>query len=529
MENETTEITQQPLEITVQPMVEVQNISKRFPGVVALDDVSLQFFPGETHAVVGENGAGKSTLMKILSGAYTPDSGTLYLNGEKVSFSHPREAQEKGISIIYQEFNLLPERTVAHNIFLARETSRMGMLDIGKMNKEAVEVLKDLGVEKMISPTALVSSLSVAEQQLVEIAKAISFKAKVLIMDEPTAALTYTEVGLLNDLVGRLKQKGMSIIFISHRLREVFDLAEKISVMKDGKLIKTVNKKEVSPSDVVFLMVGRTLDHYFPPLGEAEDFGDVVLRVKNASNQYLSDINFELRKGEVLGIAGLQGSGRTELAQSIFGVMPFRSGVMELHGKAIAVKSPAKAIKNRMGFVTEDRKSEGIAARQPIRDNMLLTVRSVQFLFGFIFKNGIRNSRKLVPMLGEQVDIRTDSFDRETQYLSGGNQQKVVLAKWLASDADVFIFDEPTRGIDVESKASIHDMIRALTKKGIAVLMISSELPEIIGMSDRILVMADHRIAGELPAKSTEQEIMLMAIGHASETKVEMPTTVGVE
>jgi ABC-type sugar transport system ATPase subunit len=528
MANELEDTNIKPAE-EIQPLMEVQNISKRFPGVVALDDVSLQFFPGEIHAIVGENGAGKSTLMKVMSGAYTPDSGTIYLSGEKVSFSHPREAQMKGVSIIYQEFNLLPERTVAHNIFLARESSRMGTLDIRKMNKEAVEVLKDLGVEKMISPTALVSSLSVAEQQLVEIAKAISFKAKVLIMDEPTAALTYTEVGLLNDLVGRLKQKGMSIIFISHRLREVFDLAEKITVLKDGKLIKTVYKKDVAPADVVFLMVGRTLDHYFPPLGAPEDFGEVVLRVKEASNQILSGINLELRKGEVLGVAGLQGSGRTELAQSLFGVMPFKSGTMELHGKAIAVRSPAKAIKNRMGFVTEDRKSEGIASRQPIRDNMLLTVRSVQFLFGLIFKDGIRKSRKLVPMLGEQVDIRTDSFDREAQFLSGGNQQKVVLAKWLASDADVFIFDEPTRGIDVESKASIHDMIRALTKKGIAVLMISSELPEIIGMSDRILVMADHRIAGELPARSTEQEIMLMAIGHADETKAEVPATVGAE
>ncbi len=528
MANELEDTNIKPTE-EIQPLMEVQHISKRFPGVVALDDVSLQFFPGEIHAVVGENGAGKSTLMKVMSGAYTPDSGTIYLSGEKVSFSHPREAQMKGVSIIYQEFNLLPERTVAHNIFLARESSKLGTLDIRKMNKEAVEVLKDLGVEKMISPTALVSSLSVAEQQLVEIAKAISFKAKVLIMDEPTAALTYTEVGLLNDLVGRLKQKGMSIIFISHRLREVFDLAEKITVLKDGKLIKTVYKKDVAPADVVFLMVGRTLDHYFPPLGAPEDFGEVVLRVKDASNQILSGINLELRKGEVLGVAGLQGSGRTELAQSLFGVMPFKSGTMELHGKAIAVKSPAKAIKNRMGFVTEDRKSEGIASRQPIRDNILLTVRSVQFLFGLIFKDGIRKSRKLVPMLGEQVDIRTDSFDREAQYLSGGNQQKVVLAKWLASDADVFIFDEPTRGIDVESKAGIHDMIRELTKKGTAVLMISSELPEIIGMSDRILVMADHRIAGELPARSTEAEIMLMAIVHADETKAEVPATVGAE
>jgi ABC-type sugar transport system ATPase subunit len=529
MENETVELTPISPEMTVQPTIEVQHISKRFPGVVALDDVSLQFFPGETHAVVGENGAGKSTLMKILSGAYTPDSGTIYLNGEKVSFSHPRDAQEKGISIIYQEFNLLPERTVAHNIFLGREPSNLGTLDIREMNKQAVELLKELGVEKMISPTALVSTLSVAEQQLVEIAKAISFKAKVLIMDEPTAALTYTEVSLLNDLVSRLKQKGMSIIFISHRLKEVFDISEKITVLKDGKFIKTVNKQDVSPEEVVFLMVGRTLDHYFPPLGTSEDFGEVVLSVKDASNQILTGISFELRKGEVLGIAGLQGSGRTELAQSLFGVMPFKSGTMVLHGKAIAVKSPTKAIKHKMGFVTEDRKSEGIAPMQPIRDNMLLTVRAARSLFGLIFRDGTSKRRKLVPMLGQQVDIRTDSFDRETQYLSGGNQQKVVLAKWLASDADVFIFDEPTRGIDVESKASIHDMIRALTNKGTAVLMISSELPEIIGMSDRILVMADCQLAGELPAKSSEQEIMLMATGHLNADGSEKTASVGEE
>jgi len=511
----------------IQPTMEVQHIFKRFPGVVALDDVSLQFFPGEIHAVVGENGAGKSTLMKIMSGAYTPDSGTIYLDGGKIFFSHPQQAQLKGVSIIYQDFNLLPERSVAHNIFLGRESSRLGTLDIRNMNKEAVEVLRDLGVEKMISPTSLVSSLSVAEQQLVEIAKALSLNAKVLIMDEPTAALTYTEVDLLVNMISRLKQKGMTIIFISHRLKEVFDIADKITVLKDGKLIDTVYTEQATPEDVVYMMVGRTLDHYFPPLGKPEDFGNVVLSIKKASNQVLSDINIELRKGEVLGVAGLQGSGRTELAQSLFGVMPFKSGTMELHGKAIAIKSPHRAIRNKLGFVTEDRKGEGFAPRQPIRDNMLLTVRAIQFLFGLIFKDGIRQSRQLVPMLGEQVDIKTDSFDREAQYLSGGNQQKVVLAKWLASDADVFIFDEPTRGIDVESKAGIHDMIRELTKKGTAVLMISSELPEIIGMSDRIIVMADYRIAGELPAGSSEHDIMLMATGQVNNNKPETSVEVG--
>jgi len=501
-------------------LLEVQHISKSFPGVAALDDVSLQFLPGEVHAVVGENGAGKSTLMKIMSGAYVPDAGKIFLEGERVMFDHPVKAQRMGISIIYQEFNLLPDRTVAHNIFLGREPSRFGVIDIRKLNSQAAAVMRDIGLDEMIPPTAMVSSLSVAEQQLVEIAKAISLNAKVLIMDEPTAALTYTEVGLLDELIKRLKARGMAIIFISHRLLEVFNIADKISVLKDGALVKTVGVKEVSPADVVFLMVGRTLDHYFPPLGTPEEFGEVVLRVQKAGNSFLRDISFELHKGEVLGVAGLQGSGRTELAQALFGVEPFRTGAMELHGKALAIGSPSKAIKHRMGFVTEDRKSEGLAARQPIRDNMLLTVRAIETLFGLIRKDGIGRARKLVPVLGKQVDIRTDSFDREAQFLSGGNQQKVVLAKWLASEADVFIFDEPTRGIDVESKASIHDMIRDLTRKGIAVLMISSELPEIVGMSDRILVMWDGKISGALPARSSEQEIMLMATGHAGGARV---------
>ncbi len=497
----------------VQPIVEARNISKRFPGVVALDNVSLKFLPGEVHAVVGENGAGKSTLMKILAGAYIPDSGDIYLKGEKVSFSHPQVAQSKGISIIYQDFNLLPDRTVAYNIFLGREFTKFGFIDVRQMNKEAEKIFQEIGIEQMISPTTLVGDLSVAEQQLVEIAKAFSFKAQVLIMDEPTAALTFTETKLLFDLIQRLKQKGMAIIFISHRLVEVFNIADKITVLKDGKFVDTVITKEVKPEDVIYLMVGRTLDHYFPPLGKPDEFGEVVLKVKNASNHYLKDISFELRRGEVLGIAGLQGSGRTELAQALFGVAPFKSGLVELHGKVVNIKTPTQAIKNKFGFVTEDRKLEGILPQQSIRDNLLFTVRSVQNIFGAVIKDGIRKSRNLVTRIGRQVDIRTDSYDREVQFLSGGNQQKVILAKWLASDADIFIFDEPTRGIDVESKASIHDMIRELTKKGIAVIMVSSELPEIIGMSDRILVLWDGQITGELPAKSSEQEIMLMATG----------------
>ena len=497
-----------------EPLLEVRDITKRFPGVLALDKVSVKFFPGEVHAVVGENGAGKSTLMKIVAGAYVPDFGDIILQNEKVSFAHPVEAFAEGISIIYQEFNLLPDRSVAQNIFLGREPARAGVINMPQLNKNTELVLKELGVEKMISPTALVSSLSVAAQQIVEIAKAISYDSKVLIMDEPTAALTSVEVKMLDDLVQHLKSRGMAIIFISHRLGEVFDIADRITVLKDGQLVNTVKAKDVTPAEVVYMMVGRVLDHYFPPLGSPDDFGEVVLRVNNASNAILKGIRLELRKGEVLGVAGLQGSGRTDLAQALFGAVPFKSGEIELHGKTRLINTPFVAIRLGMGFVTEDRKSEGIFPKQPIRDNMLMTIRALQSLFGYVLKDGVRKSRKLVPTLAKQVDLRTDSYDREVQFLSGGNQQKVVLTKWLASKASIFIFDEPTRGIDVESKASIHDMIRDLTKQGVAVIMISSELPEIIGMSDRILVMRGGRIAGELAAQSSEADIMLMATGH---------------
>lgn len=518
------------LENGAQPLLEVRNITKRFPGVVALDDVSVAFYPGEVHAVVGENGAGKSTLMKIIAGAYTADTGSIFFQGEAVGFNHPVEAQQKGISIIYQEFNLLPERTVAQNIFLGREPSRMGVVNARELNKKAGEVLKDIGVDQIISPTEMVSSLSVAELQLVEIAKAVSLDAKVIIMDEPTASLTSTEVDLLRNLIKRLKETGLVIIFISHRLVEVFQVAEKITVLKDGKYVGTVNTPDVSTEDIVYMMVGRVLDHYFPPLGDPEDFGEVVLRVRDGANDFLKGINLELRKGEVLGVAGLQGSGRTELAQALFGVAPFKSGTIELRGKPVSIKNPFWAIRRGIGFVTEDRKSEGLLLMQPIRDNMLLTVRALKSIFAITRPDGTQGQPQLVPRLGSQVDVRVDSYGKEAQDLSGGNQQKVVLAKWLASQSEIFIFDEPTRGIDVEAKASIHDLIRDLTKQGIAVIMISSELPEIIGMSDRILVMHEGEIGGELPAGSSEADIMLVATGqqNGKEESKPVPSVGGI-
>ncbi|MFN2305168.1 MAG: sugar ABC transporter ATP-binding protein [Anaerolineales bacterium] len=364
-----------------QPILEVKNICKHFPGVQALDDVSLKFCPGEVHAVVGENGAGKSTLMKIIAGAYVPDSGEIILDGKEVSFSHPEEAHEMGISIIYQEFNLLPERTVAQNIFLGREPTKFGFINTRRLNRMANQVLEEIGVAEMVSPTAMASDLSVAEQQLVEIAKAVSLNARILIMDEPTAALTINEVKMLDKLIHRLKERGIAIIFISHRLSEVFDIADKISVLKDGKLVGSLPTSQATSEGIVQMMVGRILDHYFPPLGEPDDFGEVVLKVEDASNDYLKDISFELRKGEILGVAGLQGSGRTGLARALFGVVPFKSGTIILNGKHLALKSPSKAIKSQMGFVTEDRKAEGLCPKQSIRDNILLTIRSTQTMF----------------------------------------------------------------------------------------------------------------------------------------------------
>ena len=496
------------------PVLEVRGITKRFPGVQALDDVSLDFLPGEVHAVIGENGAGKSTLMKIMVGAYTPDSGEILLDGQKVVFAHPREAQSRGLSIIYQEFNLLSERTVAQNIFLGREPARFGLIDTGRMNRQATDVLRELGAEQLIAPTAILHTLSVAEQQIVEIAKAISLDAKVLIMDEPTAALTVTEVRMLTDLIARLKARGLAIVFVSHRLKEVFDLADRITVLKDGRLIKTAPVDTVTATEVVTMMVGRELDHYYPPLAAPEDIQDVVLRIRGGGNALVHDINLELRAGEVVGLAGLQGSGRSELAQSIFGVTPFKTGTLELFGKPVAIDTPVAAIRLGLGLVTEDRKASGILPNQAVRDNILLTVRALQNALTPVQPDGIQRAPDIVPRLSRQVDVRVSSHDQEVQFLSGGNQQKVVLAKWLASEARVLIFDEPTRGIDVEAKASIHDMLRALTRQGTAVLMISSELPEIVGMSDRILVMWDRTLVGELPASASETEIMLAATGH---------------
>jgi ABC-type sugar transport system ATPase subunit len=492
------------------PLLQMRGITKSFFGVPVLDAVDLDVMAGEVHAVVGENGAGKSTLMKILVGAYQPDEGSILLDGEEVRFSHPRQAQERGVSIIYQEFNLLPERTVAQNIFLGREPARGPLVDNRAMEEATAKLLAELGVEGTILPDTPVRELPVAQQQTVEIAKALSFEARILVMDEPTAALSPHEVDALFERVRLLQERGLAVLYISHRMKEIFELSRRITVLKDGRKVDTVASDSVRPGELVRMMVGRELDHYFPPRATAGEIGPVRLQVRGGAIGKLHDINLEVRAGEIVGLAGLAGAGRTEVARAIFGVEPFTSGVVELNGKPIRIRSPRQAIRAGIGFLTEDRKLEGLVLPQSVRDNALLALRS---LGRARVEERPGRAAPSVLDLARRVELRAASLEQEVRYLSGGNQQKVVLAKWLATRAQILIFDEPTRGIDVGAKAGIHELMRELARAGAAILMISSELPEVIGMSDRILVMRDGTIAGELPPGASEAQIMLLATG----------------
>ena len=489
------------------PLLAMQGIRKSFVGVEVLHGVDIDLRAGEIHAIVGENGAGKSTLMKILAGVHAPDEGTIHVDGAEVSFSHPRAAQDAGVGIIYQEFNLLPERTVAENVFVGREPVRRGIVDRKAMERATAELLEDIG-ESSFGPRSRVGRLSVAQQQVVEIVKARSLDARILVLDEPTAALADNEVERLFTLVRRLREQGIGMLYISHRLREVFALADRITVLKDGAHVKTLATSETDTRGLVNLMVGRELDGYFPPRGEPGDAGEVRLAVKGLSTAVLRDVTMDVRAGEIVGLAGLQGSGRTELARAIFGADPIAAGTVELDGEPVRFRTPRAAIRAGLGFITEDRKLEGLALAQSISDNMLLAVRTVV--------PGARKRRSQpglmsVEELAAAVELRARGPEQEVRFLSGGNQQKVVLAKWLETKPKILIFDEPTRGIDVGAKAGIHDLIRKLARDGVAVLMVSSELPELIGMSDRILVMQQGRLAGELPAGATEPEIMHLA------------------
>ncbi|MCD0446792.1 sugar ABC transporter ATP-binding protein [Glycomyces sp. A-F 0318] len=496
------------------PLLSMRGIGKSFLGVPVLHGVDLTIEQGEVHALVGENGAGKSTLMKILAGVHSADAGTVELNtgesgGRMVSFTHPLQAQHAGVASVFQEFNLLPELSVAENVHLGREPRRRGLIDRRAMAERTAEVLADLGVEDL-APTAKVGSLSVAHQQITEIAKAVSQGADLICMDEPTAALADAEVELLYRLVRRLKERGVSVLYVSHRLKEIFDLCDRITVLKDGRLVQCADTADITPDDLVTAMVGRRIEAVFPERLEGTAAGEVRLEVRGGGNAWVDGIDLDVRAGEIVGLAGLQGSGRTEIAEAVFGIAPFTRGTVKVDGKPIRITRPRKAIGAGIALVTEDRKAQGLALRQSVRANARMVLDA----------NARVHSRKRlnrIPGLLSSLDLVARGEDQEVRYLSGGNQQKVVVAKWLAAEPGVIVLDEPTRGIDVGAKHKLYSVIRELAAEGLAVLLIASELIEVIGLADRIVVLHDGRIAGELPGGATEQDVMAYATGRRAE------------
>jgi ribose transport system ATP-binding protein len=506
--------------IRTAPAIEMSHISKSFPGVRALSDVSFACAAGEVHALVGENGAGKSTLIKIMSGVYRPDAGDIVIHGQKLSFRHPVEALRAGISVIYQEFSLLPERTVAQNIFLGREPRKRGIIDYTAMRAETRRVLDVFGTGTRIEPDTLVTDLDVASQQMVEIAKAISLNAKVLVMDEPTAALNEQECEILFGIIDKLRTRGTAIIYITHRMREVARLATRVTVLKDGEVAARFDTVP-RPEDIVHAMVGRDIADYYPPPAAPEEIGDVVLSVKGAGNVFLHDLSFELRAGEIVGFAGIQGAGRVALAMALFGSLPFTRGAVNFAGRDGAFSSPRDAIRAGLGLLPGDRKAEGLLLMQPVRDNGMLTGRAFGGLAGTHKSNAFVSLDSMADLF-KKVDVRAASYDQEIKFLSGGNQQKVIVARWLALAPKALIFIEPTRGIDVNAKAGIYKLMRELARGGAAIMMISSDLPEILRAADRVLVMRSGTIVGAFGRGASETEIMLSATGEAATAKAEV-------
>jgi len=493
-------------------ILELRGIRKRFPGVQALDRVNFDIKPGEIHALVGENGAGKTTLIKIISGVYQPDSGEIIYKGQRITIHDPRHAQELGIATIHQEPSLYPDLSVLENIFMGQQPTRgfFGFIDWKSMRAKARELFQSIGVE--IDLNAPASHLSVANQQLVQIAKALSQKAQILIMDEPTSPLSQKETEALFNIVRKLRDQGVAIIYITHRLEEVFVLADRVTVLRDGKYIGTHPVSGVSPQFLISLMVGRALTQLFPK--EETSIGAPVLRVRGLTKRGLFyDVNFEVRQGEILGLAGLVGAGRSEVAHVIFGIEPADEGEIEVNGKKVHIRNPWDALAVGIAYLPEDRQRQGIIGPLKVRENISLAVLEELCNAGII---SLQKERALAEEYVEKLDIRTPTVDQLALNLSGGNQQKVVVARWLASKPRVLIMDEPTRGIDVATKAEIHRLMSQFAKEGMAIMMISSELPEILGMSDRILVMREGRIVGELSREeATQERIMSLAAGVA--------------
>jgi ribose transport system ATP-binding protein len=486
-------------------LLQVQGVSKSFPGVKALEDMHLDLRAGEVLAVVGENGAGKSTLMKVLTGVYSVDQGEFFLNGHPYQPISPKHAQDLGISIIHQEFNLMPDLTVAQNLFIGREPRSRLFLSERRLNAQARDLIDRLHLP--LAPTQLVGNLTVAKQQMVEIGKALSYDAKLLIMDEPTAALNEAEVEVLHDLIRRFVEPDTGVIYISHRMDEIKRIADRVTVIRDGRYVGTRETHDTTIKEVISMMVGRDISGEAKPV-DVEADREVVLEVSGLStSELLKDVSFELRKGEILGFAGLMGAGRTEVARAVVGADKIDGGTISLRGREIRVHNPADAAKHRIGYLSEDRKQFGLLVEQEVNANIGLSALRERFQsFGFVKDKAMRaTSREYV----DTLRIKTPSVAQTVKNLSGGNQQKVVIAKWLVKDCDVLIFDEPTRGIDVGAKEEIYRLLNELAQQGKSIIMISSELPEILRMSHRIVVMSEGRVTGELDADEATQESVM--------------------
>jgi ABC-type sugar transport system ATPase subunit len=509
------------------PVLEARGISKRFGGIQALDGVDLTLRAGEVMALAGENGAGKSTLIKILAGAHQRDAGEIRIDGQPVEIRSPDEAERLGIAVIYQEFNLTPNQTVAENVFLREPPRRGGVLgrlnliDKGVRRAATAELLAQVG--SVVDPDTRVSTLSVAHQQLTEIAKALALNARILIMDEPTSTLPDEEVDTLFRIVEQLKARGIAVVFVSHRLEETRRIADRVTVLRDGRLAGGGTVAETSDQRIISLMVGRTLDNLYPKTETTP--GETVLSVRGLGRKgVLHDVSFDLHRGEVLGFSGLVGAGRTEIARCIFGADPHDAGTVTLDGKAVAIRSPEEAVRLGIGYVPEDRKIQGLFPEMTIRDNIAMSVIHRMRRAGIVDRGAVT---EVVTSFRDRLQVRPPMLDISVNRLSGGNQQKVALAKWLALRPRVLILDEPTRGIDVGAKAEVHALIDELAHEGIGIILISSELPEVLNMSDRILVVAEGEIVGELSRSEASQErILELASIKASRATVE--TAAGV-
>ncbi|MGV8027203.1 MAG: sugar ABC transporter ATP-binding protein [Anaerolineaceae bacterium] len=480
----------------------LSKVCKEFPGVKALNNVDFTLRKGEVHALVGENGAGKSTLMKILSGAYTKDSGIIEFDGKEVEISSPKASEKMGIAIIYQELNLINRISVAENIFLGRAPKKNGVIQWNKMYKNAKELFNSFDIEMDVSKCA--RDFSIAQQQIIEIIKAVSINAKVVIMDEPTSSLTENETKILFRIINSLKSKGIAVIFITHRLDEVFEISDRLTVLRDGCYIGTKDVKDITKSELIKMMIGRELKQQFPQRNI--QIGEEYFRVDHISDgNKISDVSFCVRKGEVLGFAGLVGAGRTETMRLIFGADKKTAGKIFIHNKEVHIKNPKQSVGKKIGFVTENRKEEGLFLRLPVRNNIVaVAIDKIKSLRVLNFKKEKNFSDKYV----QELRINTPSINQKVVFLSGGNQQKVVLAKWLLSDSEVVILDEPTRGIDVGAKREIFEIINQLAAQGKAIVFISSEMEEILGISDRILVMHEGRISGEVTKENFSERII---------------------